>query len=392
VSQKLFAKYELAEARGQIPQGSAVGLTYANILELGVRSAAEGYYGSEALSSALTAAKAEQAALDLSDDILADVRAITKVYGKLEDFNAEYGGKVGATHTTGDFPKALANLRRTIIRQDTPIGTAAWRSWIPARLVGTTPNFQAIRGLNMSQMGELKKRAEGTDVQYTTMGFTSDFFFVANYERAFGYTWEMWLNDEINAFTRALRTMGEGALRTEAVVIFTAILDGVARTTGTGISTGGPTQANITALRRVMAARAVTDVDGVSTIGQILPNHLVYGAEWDDVAEIALNTQYTDYQAGKPNPIFKKLAPHMERLFARVFTSDWIAFDDTIDFIDVRFLEGFQGGPLTYSEMPDVNEHPEQGSFKNHSLGVKVGHTLGAKITNADGVGRVQGA
>lgn len=393
MSKTLMSKYQLAEARGAIPQGSAAGLTYATILELGVRSAAEGYYGATAVAQAETAARSEQAALDISDDILHDIASITKVYGDLGRFvTQQLPNKMGATHTTSDFPAALATLRQRIIRQDTPIATAAWRSWIPSRLVGSTPDFKPIRGLNMTEMGELKLRPEATDVQYTTLGFTGDHFMVANYERALAYTWEMWLNDDLNAFARALRRMGEGAMRTEALVIFNAILNGVTRSSETGITTGAPDSTRIAAARKAMAARTVTDVDGVSSLGTIVASDIVYGTEWQDTVEIALNTRYTDFAEGKPNPVYRGLTPHMERLWARIFTSDWIVFDRDIDFIDIRFLEGFQGGPQTYAKMPDVTTHPDQGSFANHSLYVKVGHTLGAKITNAAGVLRNQGA
>lgn len=383
----------MAEARGRIPNGTAIGLTFATILELGVRAAAEGYYGREAVTSAVTAARAEQASLDLADDILADISSITKVYADLGKFVGEQlGTQPGATHTTSDFPAALANLRQRIMRQDTPIGKSAWRDWIPSRLVGTTPDFKPIRGLNMTEMGELKLRPEATDVQYTSLAWTGDHFMVANYERALAYTWEMWLNDEINTFARALARMGEGAARTEAIVIFNAILNGVSRSSETGITTGEPNSTRIAAARKAMAERTVTDVDGVSTTGEILATDIVYGTAWQDTVEVALNTRYTDHNQGTPNVAYQSVTPHMERLWARVFTSDWIMFDREIDFIDVRFLEGFQGGPLTYTKMPDVNEHPEQGSFDNHGLSVKVGHTLGAKITNADGVLRNQGA
>jgi hypothetical protein len=119
---------------------------------------------------------------------------------------------------------------------------------------------------------------------------------------------------------------------------------------------------------------------------------IVYPAAWRDVVEIALGTQYTDFQAGAPNVVYRSVEPHLERLWGRVFTSDWIMFDRDIDWIDVRFLQGFEGGPATYTKMPNVQDNPDQGSFENHSLSVKVGHTLGALVTNTDGVLRNQGA
>jgi len=392
MSKSLNQKFMLAEARGAIPAGSAAGLTYATILEAGVRAVAEGYYGTPTVRQAeKTAAQDEQATLDLADDVLADISTITKVYDGVDAFMNE-NGKIGAVHTTSDFPKALANLRQRLVRQDTPIGTAAWRSWIPSRLVGTTPDFKPVRGLNMTEMGELKLRPEGTDVQYTTLGFTADHFMVANYERALQYTWEAWLNDEVSAFARGLRKLGEGASRTEAIVIFNAILNGVSRSSETGVTTGSPTASRIAAARTAMAARTVTDVDGVATTGEIMATDIVYPAAWRDVVEIALGTQYTDFQAGAPNVVYRSVEPHLERLWGRVFTSDWIMFDRDIDWIDVRFLQGFEGGPATYTKMPNVQDNPDQGSFENHSLSVKVGHTLGALVTNTDGVLRNQGA
>lgn len=393
MSRSLHDKFQLAEARGAIPEGTAAGLTYATILETGVRAVAEGYYGTPTVREAeKTAAQDEQATLDLADDVLADISAITRVYDGVDAFLNEQGGKIGAAHTTSDFPKALANLRQRIIRQDTPIGSASWRSWIPSRLVGTVPDFKPVRGLNMTEMGELKLRPEGSDVQYTTLGFTADHFMVANYERALQYTWEAWLNDEVSAFARGLRKLGEGARRTEAIVIFNAILNGVTRSTEGDVSTGAPNATRIAAARAAMRARTVTDVDGVETTGEIMATDIVYPNEWTDEVEIALGTQYTDFQAGAPNVVYRKVAPHMERLWARVFDSDWILLDNEIDWIDVRFLQGFEGGPATYTKMPDVQDNPDQGSFDNHSLSVKVGHTLGALITNSDGVLRNQGA
>lgn len=393
MSRQIHNKYMLAEARGHIPEGTAHGLTYATILELGVRSVAEGYYGTQTVQTAVSAARDEQTALDISDEILADIPHITREYGKLDAFMGEQnGGKIGAVHTTSDFPTALGSLRRNIIREGAGTTQATWRSWIPPRLVGTTPDFKPVRAVSMTEMGELKLRPEATDVQYTTLGFTADTMMVANYERALQYTWEMWLNDEVNVFARALRKMGEGARRTEAIVIFNAILNGVARSSETGVTTGAPSATRIAAARKAMAARTTTDIDNVSTTGEVMATDIVYAGTWADDVEIALGTQFTDFQAGTPNVAYRSVEPHMERLWGRVFGSDWILFDENVDWIDVRFLEGFQGGPKTYTKMPNVQENPEQGSFENHSLSVKVGHALGAKVVDANGVLRNQGA
>ena len=399
MSKVLHLKFREQEARGRLPKGMANPLTYATLAEAGVRAALEGYYGTPAVREAYSAARDEQRAVDISDDILGDVRSILKVYGSVED--AMRAGKDwapgimaagGGGLTTSDFPKALASLRQRTIRQETPIGRSMWRSWVAPRNIRTVPDFKQIRGLTPGQAGELKLRPEGTDVQYTKLSFTADGYFLANYERAVGYTWEMWLNDEIGLFTTLLRKLGEGAARTEAIVIFNAILNGVSRSAETGITTGGPTSDRIVAARKAMAARTVTDADATSTVGEIMGSDIVYPSEWEDTVDIALGTRYTDFNMGAPNLAYQKLSPHMERLWARVFTSDWIVFDRDVDWLEVAFLEGFQSGPMTYTQLPDEREHPDQGSFSKHSLAVKVGHNLGAKVTNTNGVLRNQGA
>lgn len=388
MSKTMFLKMQLAEARGKIPQGTAAALTYATILEAGVRGVADGYYGAHAVRQAEeSAAKIEQAALDSMDDMLDDIKAITKVYGDVETALRSVAGPK-AVMTTSDFPTALA-LLRTRLRPEETRGRPTWRNWIPERLIGTTPDFKPIRGVKMTELGELKLRPEGTDVQYTKLAFTPDHFMVANYERGIDYTWEMWLNDELSVFVRAARRLGEGGFRTEGLVVFGTVDAGVAREVD--ITPTRPDGNAIAAARKALALRTITDVDGVSSTGVMRATDIVVGPEYEDDVEVALNTRYQNFAEGKPDTNYRKLTPHVERLWNRVMGTDWIVFDNEVDWIDVRFLEGFQGGPKTYTKMPDVNEYPEEGSFANHAFHLKVGHTLGAKIVEPDAVVRVQG-
>lgn len=378
------------EVAGQL----AAGIIFAGLLEKGSEAAMTGYAGQRAMSEAKAAAKAEQELLEFTGALTGDVISIIKAHGNFASILEENGFK--ATHTSSDFPKALAALRQRIIRQDTPVAMANWRSWIPSRLVTTQPDFKQIRGLNMSEMAGLKLRPEATDVQYTTVSFTADGYFMSNYERALKYTWEMWVNDEVRAWERALMKMGEAALRTEAIVIFNVILAGVSRSSETGVTTGSPTAARIAAASLAMSTRTITDADGATHEGEIMPTDIVYPTKWRDVVTIALGTQFTDLNNGAPNPAYRSVEPRLERLWGGVFASDWILFDNNIDWIEVSFLNdgehNFAAGPATYTKMPDVLELPNQGSFDSHTLAVKVGHVLGAKITNTAGVLRNQGA
>ena len=395
----LFLKFKLAEAAGQIPEGFAARMTFATILESGLKAAAQGYYGHEAvLKAEQSVAGLEQSALDMADAILHDIAPVMGAYSELAAFlspGIQPLSAAVAAHTISSFPQALAALRQRMWRQETPVAMPSWREYIPSRLIGTTPDFKPIRGIMAKEYGLLPMRPEGSDVQFTTMGFDTDQFLVANYARAIGYTWESYISDELGAFMRELMKLGEAAARTEAIVILNAIAAGVARTTGGGLTTGAPNIARLRAARQIMSERTVPTLDGSPTAGGLRATDLLYPVKWESDVEEALEARFQDVSggvSGKPNPIYRRFAPHVDRLIVSSnLGADWMLFDNMVDFIDVRFLAEFQNGPLFYTEMPNVIEHPNQGSFSNNSLNVKVAITLGAKIVNAQGLVRVQG-
>jgi len=380
MSKEVYLRMQLAEARGEIPKDSAGALTYAAILESGVRSVLDGYYGPKSVQEAFTDAKnisngkEEQLLMDIADDMLEDVRPLTQV---MQD-----------THTTGDFPLALAGLRRRMLRDPIQTVESNWRSFAS---VITVPDFKNIRSMSLTELGELRLRPEATDVQYTTWNESEAGYRIANYERAIAYTWEMWLNDEIGMFNRALRSLGRGARRTEAMVVYAAIDAGLTRITPPTQGAGGPTIDRLKEVRWEISRRMFQDEDGNDLPYGYDLTDIIYGTIWRDDVFLTLNTQFIDYQGGTPNILRGAFNATQERLWERVMGMDWIAFDNSVDWLEVAFLQGFQGGPLTYTKMPNVREQPNQGSFENHTLAVKLGHTLGAKVIEDRAVYRVAG-
>lgn len=379
MSKTLFLRNETLEAKGVIPEGMAAAVTYAAVLERGTRAFYEGFYGKD-LGQAISAAKAEQGTLDINDSIIDDIRPMLDAYKR--------GGFL-ATHTTSDFPLALMNLRtRSIIGEYTG-QPSTWREWVSR--TRTTPDFRQIRTIQFDQMPELRLRPEGADVEYATFGESEDGYSVANFELAVKYTWEMWLADDLGAFDIAMRSLGRAARRTEALVILRAIDAGVARSAATGIITGAPTIEAVAAARQALARREFTDSDGNPVPFGYRATDILFGGTEEDAVYVTLNQRTIDgNEAGAPNTN-RGLRPHVEPLWNRVLGTDWLLFDRETDWLEVAFLEGFQGGPRTYTQLPDVREYPSQGSFANHSLAVKVGHNLGAKVLDDSGVVRVEG-
>ena len=385
MSKELFLINQLQEEKGNIPHNTAAAVTYATILEAAAKNAYEGYYGSEALGKATieakSNAKAEQEVLDLNAEILDDMAPMMAVYRSTGLF---------ANHSTSDFPLALQNLRSRTIRETYMGPDSMWREWVPS--VITVPDFKNIRGLRLEGLPELNLRAEGESVTYASFGESEDGYRVSNYERADAYTWEMYKNDDVGLFTQRARLMGKAARNTEIFVILAALAAGLTRSVETGVVTGAPTIAGLEGALQAFTERTFTNEEG---------NTVEYGYDLTDIvfgtanrlAFAKINTQeYQDFQGGVPNVVRGMFDMHMERYWSRYLGTDYVMFDRNVEWFQVAFLDEFANGPLMYMKMPDVNSYPSQGSFDNHGLSYKWGHTLGAKVLDANGALRVEGA
>lgn len=388
MSKTIYHKMLLAEARGEIPQGTAGVLTDATIAELAGLAFARGYYGDRAVEQALDNARIErtrlndtaaweQQALNIADSHIQEARGIVRV--------------LADTHTTSDFPVAFANLRtRTVRESDAPDVESGWRNWggVRTRTVG---DFREMKGMKLSIPGDLLPRAEAEDVKYTTFDATEDGYAVGNYERAWKYTWEMHLADDVGLLTGMTNEMGKAAKRTEIRVIFLAIKAGL--TLKTGANAGAVDITKLGALRTAFGSQTYKNADGKTEDLGVDPTDIVYGIDQRDAIFAALNQVTVDGTlTGLVNPLKGVLTPHYERMWRRIFGADYLLFDRTINWLEVAFLEGFQNGAKFYAKLPDVDRYQDEGSFSDHTLHGKVGHNLGAKIVSETGAWLVKGS
>lgn len=392
MSKTLLLKMQLAEAKGEIPAGTAQAAADSIVVETGVRAFYKGYYGAENLNSAtqdakkelasLTDSQVEQHAENLADELV-DALGPMMAAQRLTD-----------THTTSDLPLALANLRQRTLLPAYQGPISNWRAALNPDII-TVPDFKTIRTLRLSEMGELLPRAELEDVKYATFTEAEGGYRVVNNERAVAYSWEMSKNDEVGAFARGLESLGRGASRSEAMIIFRAIKDGLTPTkiTSAGEGAGVPTVDLIKKLRAKFSSATFKDGDDNDLEYGFDITDLVFGTSQRDVMNLINTQEYEDARAGRtPNILRGAFQLHLERLWSRVFGQDYVAYDRMMQWLQVAFLEGFEGGPLTYTEMPTTREYQDQGSFKNHSLAVKVGHTLGARVVDPNAAVLVQGS
>ena len=375
MGQSILHKYQLAEARGHIPSGVAERLTMATILEAGIQAFHRAYYGDKAFAQVMSEKRANASALEiagtLQESLLSDVKPLFKII---------------EAHTTTDFPLVLANIRdRTIRKEFNPyesniFGIATER---------TTKDFKQIKGIKYGNIDRLNPRPEGTDVTFASVEMTEDGYSVINYERGVEYSWEAFVNDDLSVFTNALVALGIAAKRNRVLVVMEAMAAGIPQETIGGA--GGPDNARLKLVRKALANLADADGNKLGLQG----NKLLIPTQWADEAAEAIDSELL-YQAdgkGNKNILRGRIETQIEKLLSRVTGDDWFLYDGDEKFLEIAYLEGFQAGPKTYTQMPDVEGAlASEGSFKNHTYAVKVGDVVGGKVVDARSVKRIKGA
>lgn len=376
--QQVLTEYRLAEARREIPEGTAVRATFATILEAGCVAFHKAYFGDKAWSEARTARQVQHQAGEeaafLTESLISD---ISRMRAPLRE-----------TQTTGDFPFVLAQIRNRVIRDSfNPIASIFWGLGEPR----TATDFRIMKGYRVNAMPMLPVRPEGTDVTRTSLGQTEDGYQVANYELAVDYTWEAWVNNDLSVFTNALKNLGQAASRTRGFVALQAIAQGIAAVTPPLTGVGGPSIDRLSEAVQMLAEQ-------VDASGNPLPfnvTDMAYPAKWRTMANSTLRSENvigpTNIKTPGANPVFGIATPHLDPVMVQVLNGDWLVWDQGTPFLECATLQGFEAGPMTYTKLPDEKEHPEQGSFDNHSLSVKVGDAVGAKATQTVSVKRIAG-
>lgn len=375
---KILTGYQIAEAKNQIPAGSAVKATFCTVLEAGIVAFHKGYFGDKAWNDLDSDVKANRAAYEaagaLQESLLTDV---TRIRAGLRE-----------AQTSTDFPVVLANIRNRVVRGSyNPVNSVLW----DLAEKRTTADFKLMKGVRVGTFDGLTLRPEGEDVDLTKVEYTEDGYAVANYEKGVYFTWEMWRNDDLGVFSLGLKNLGKAANRTRGKVVLSAIKNGVAQTTPTTAGVGGPTIARLSEVIETLADR--NNDDGTEMDFGI--TDIAYPAVWALTVAETLKSQYVlNGSASKNpsiNPVFGIAAPHEDRMMKRELGKDWLIWDNNYPWLEVATLSGFEAGPKTYTKMPDVIENPDEGSFDNHSVAVKFGDAVGAMVTDDLSVIRVKG-
>lgn len=152
------------------------------------------------------------------------------------------------THTNSDFANMLSNTAEKAMLKGYEEAEETFQKWTS---VGTLSDFKASKRVDLDTFPSLAVVAEGAEYKSATFGDRGETVQLATYGRLFSITRQAIINDDLAAFSRIPRNMGNAAIRTIGNLVYAvltanaAMADGVALfhanhgnlLTGAGINT-----------------------------------------------------------------------------------------------------------------------------------------------------------
>ena len=289
-------------------------------------------------------------------------------------------------HSTSDFPFLLADNMGKEVRKEYALAPTTWDLWCSRN---TAPDFKDVKKLQLSEAADLALQAEGDDVTYGTLTESRETYALSTYSKGILFTRQMLINDDLSAFSRVPRLLGNAASRkveTLAIAVLTAnaqLADSVAlfATAHANLTTGTLSVASLGAARaalRKQTALGSTDPLDLMPRFLIVPEALSITAE-----QLVASAVDPAKNNSTPNPFTNKLQVISSPRLDSASTTQWYMSADPsqIDTVDICFLEG--------EESPVVMEEDE---FDSDARKVKVRHNIAAKAIDYRGLVRSSGA
>ncbi|WP_407572131.1 hypothetical protein [Deinococcus altitudinis] len=383
--------------RGVIAENRVIPLTMQTVLEAMQQGFHKAYYGG-LLDKELDNVRG------LDHDV--KERALINMEAMIGDFERTRRAHK-EVHTTSDFPLAVAYARQAATRPGYTYEESDLPSFATRR---TAQDFKVLKGHRPGAIGHkfLPVRPESTNVQFTKFYVSEDGYSVANYELGIPFTWESWINDELGDLAAAAADMGNVARRTRAMVIVDAIFRGAFRIPLVD-GEQGPTGPNLDAVATYMANQVTVDN---RRVGRRV-TELFVPIQWERLANrsmenetvIALGTgNGTPALVSNRNPVFNLAGVHVEDIIADILdeypdryaakaisASDYIVMDGARKPVELATLRGYEGGPKTFTLLPDVVETDLEGSWNTHTIAMKVTDNVGAGLSDPYAVAIAQG-
>lgn len=287
-----------------------------------------------------------------------------------------------ALHHSSDFPELLANTANKSLRdayEATPNTYSAFTREI------SRADFKEGSSIQLSNGGKLEKVNEHGEYKRGSVEESAEKYSIEKFGKIIGRTWELMVNDDLDAFTRIPSRMGVRAREKENELMWDLITSNagsgqVMAETGLNLFDAGHGNlgtasvidiASMGEARKSM--RLQTDLDG-ELIGGLSPQYLYVPAALETVADQFVS-QVTPNQNGQVNPFAGRVQVIVEPRLDAASATAWymMANSSTLDMAELARLNG--SGPEIFT----------REGFDVDGMEVKIRYVFGVKVIDYRG-------
>jgi len=267
-------------------------------------------------------------------------------------------GSARMAHSTSDFPAILENVSRKSMLKGHEETAEVFEQFTHE---GTLPDFKENSRVDLSTLPALAAVAEDAEYKNVTIGDRKETIQLAKYGNIISVTWEMIINDDLNAFAKLPRRFGRAAKRTVGNLVFAVLTGNPAMADGVNLfhadhknlQTGGASALSETSLSKMRQNMALQK-DGESVLN-IRPNFLLVPVALEDTARVLIASEFSPGEQQRvPNKARGLVRPENVIADARLDQASQTAFygladASQYDTIEVAYLDG-ESAPQLFEE------------------------------------------
>ncbi|MEE9452556.1 MAG: prohead protease/major capsid protein fusion protein [Gammaproteobacteria bacterium] len=276
---------------------------------------------------------------ELARRSLEKVHESTRALGSMELIGRAF------THSTSDFPAILSNTANKAMLKGYEETAETFMTWTRK---GSLPDFKTATRVDISTFPSLNKIPEGTEYRHVTLGERQESIQLADYGAMFTITRQAIINDDLDAFTRIPRKMGQAALRTVGNLVYALLTDNPRMADNIPLfdaahhNIGNPMPLSIESLNAARIAMSMQQEQKVTL--NIRPSFLVVPVALEGQANVLMNSETDPEQgnSGVPNAVRGLAQVIADPRLDQVSTTTWYltAHPSTYDVIEVAYLNG----------------------------------------------------
>jgi ATP-dependent Clp endopeptidase proteolytic subunit ClpP len=264
---------------------------------------------------------------------------------------ASYGDRmqlVGAafTHSSSDFGNVLSNVANKAMLMGYEEAEETFQIWTRA---GTLSDFKTSSRVGINDIPSLREVRPGAEFKYVTTGDRGENIALATYGELLSLNRQTIINDDIGAFIRLARFMGDAAIRTVGDLVY-------------AILTSNPTMSDTTALFHATHGNLKAGAGGALSVNSldlartamrkqklakgkalnIRPEYLLVPAALETTAsKLMADTVLPGGSNGESNPIAGMAQVVTEARLDDTSAAEWyLAAGSRYDTIEVAYLDG----------------------------------------------------